>query len=47
MGALGDSLLLQHTKHIVEILIYGPIFIQRPALHAANNTFDCDIESRR
>jgi hypothetical protein len=47
MGNLGDSLLLQHTKHMVEILIYVPTFIQRRAFHVANNTFDFDTESRR
>jgi hypothetical protein len=47
MGDLGDFLFLQHTKHMVEILICVPTFIQRRALHVANNTLDFDTESGR
>ncbi len=47
MGDLDDSLSFQHTKHMIEILMNVPTFIQRRALHVANNTFDFDTESRR
>ncbi len=45
MGDLCDFLLLQHAKHMVEIFIYVPTFVQRRALNVANNAFDFDTES--